>query len=198
MRSSRSLLVACVIACGVPATARADGFFTPFAGINFGGSTGVTAQDSLRDRSRLDFGVATGGMIKGIVGFEFDLGYSGTFYGTSSAVKQTNVLTAMGNLIVGVPIGGTTGAGVRPYISGGVGIIRRDFEFASGLLSTQNTDLGFDLGVGLNIYLTDHFGFRGDLRHFRASKGDGILNGVDFGTDAFNFTRAAVGIVIRY
>ena len=198
MRTKWIVLAVWIIIIGAPSAARADGFFTPFLGLTFGGSTGVTDHDLLKDKSRFVGGFAIGGMVKGVMGLEFDFGYAPNFYGLSSTVKQTNVMTAMGNLIVGIPIGGTRGAGVRPYISGGVGVIRRDFDFGPGLIGIQNTDFGFDLGIGLNIYVGDHFGLRGDVRHFRTAKSDGVLNGADFGPDAFNFTRATAGIVVRF
>jgi hypothetical protein len=42
---------------------------------------------------------------------------------TKSDFGNNTVLNLAGNLIIGVPIGGTHGAGVRPYVVGGVGLI---------------------------------------------------------------------------
>ena len=48
---------------------------------------------------------------------------SGTF-----ELGDSNVTTFMANLILGVPVGGQTGGGVRPYVVGGVGLLRSNIS----------------------------------------------------------------------
>ena len=57
-----------------------------------------------------------------------DFGCSPSFFGTKSDFGNNTVMDLMGNVIVGVPIGGTHGAGVRPYVVGGVGLIRTQID----------------------------------------------------------------------
>jgi hypothetical protein len=99
-----------------PSPARADGFFVPWAGVNF---------DNDPADGRGSYGFSAGYMGAGVFGTEFDFGYSPRFFGDDEFFGSNNVLTAMGNLILGIPIGGTTGGGFRPYFTGGVGLIRK-------------------------------------------------------------------------
>src|SRR5881394_2949111 len=84
------------------APARADGFVNPWAGVQFGSNV---------DNGRGAFGVTAGGMGAGIIGGEVDFGYSPSFFGTKTDFGNNSVINLMGNVIVGVPIGGTHGAG---------------------------------------------------------------------------------------
>ncbi len=104
----------------------------------------------------------------GIAGFEVDWGWSPNFFqnttgGGTFAVGDSNVTTFMGNLILGVPVGGQTGGGVRPYVVGGAGLLRSNISgstfFDDDLTSN---DFGIDLGGGVHGYFNDHVGLRGD------------------------------------
>ena len=50
----------------------------------------------------------------GVLGFEGDIGYSPDFFGKTD-IGGSSVLTATGNLVFGIPIGGQKGVGIRPY-----------------------------------------------------------------------------------
>lgn len=182
------LLTAALMFLVAPTPARADGFFSPWAGVNFGSDPA---------NGRGSFGVSAGYMGAGIIGGEFDFGYSPSFFGTENDFGNNNVLTAMGNVIIGVPIGGTRGGGVRPYVTGGVGLIRTQID---GLLDdidgVSNNDFGFNLGAGVMGYFNDHVGLRGDLRYFR-NLNEHDDNQIDFDLGNFDFWRASIGLVIR-
>src|SRR5262245_53199969 len=102
MRGALKILVvaAAVLTASAPRAARADGYFTPWAGVNFGNA---------QAEGRKTFGFSAGYMGGGVIGGEFDFGYSPDFFGES---VKNYAMSAMGNVIVGVPIGGTRGAGV--------------------------------------------------------------------------------------
>jgi len=105
----------------------------------------------------------------------------------------------MGNLIVGIPVGGTRGAGLRPYVAGGVGLIRTGFARRLDDDGPTTNDVGFNLGGGVMGFFSDHFGLRGDLRYLRNIRSD--FTDADFNPDFdlgdLDFWRATVGIVIR-
>ena len=101
----------------------------------------------------------------------------------------------MGNLIVGIPIGGTHGAGFRPYVTGGVGLIRTHLTAARCLTSqTSNNDWGWNLGAGAMGYFNDHVGVRADVRYLRNFSGN--FN-IGFNEGNFHFWRTSLGVVIR-
>lgn len=176
-----------------PATARADGYVSPWAAVQFGGKI-----DNLRDdvdRGRAGFGVTAGAMGAGIIGGEFDFGYSPSFFGTDNDFGSNTVIDVMGNIIIGVPIGGTSGGGVRPYVTGGVGLLRTQIDGGSVFsVSSSNNQFGWNVGAGVMGFFNNHVGLRGDVRYFRAFEGD-LVNGLDLGR--LNFTRLSLGVVFR-
>src|SRR5262249_42712079 len=103
-------------------------------------------------------------------------------------------------VIVGIPIGGTHGTGVRPYAGGGVGLIRTQIE-GTGTVFTplSSTNLfGSDLGAGVMGYFNDHVGLRGDYRYMRATKEiNGSINSIDFRNHRLHFSRLTIGVVFR-
>jgi len=173
------VLLAMAVGIFAPVTASADALFSPWAGVIRGNEPA---------QGRRAFGWNAGGMRGGIVGGEVDFGFSPNFFDQPVA---NSALTVMANLIIGIPVGGTSGGGLRPYVTGGAGLIR-----------TQIDTPGFNLGGGLMGFFSDHFGVRGDLRYFRdLTKGTSPddLGPVGFGYDlgALDFWRASIGIVIR-
>src|SRR5437868_2521235 len=83
---------------GDPMRARADGFVTPWVGSAFGSSI---------KNGQATIGVSAGGMGAGIIGGEADFGWSPSFFGTKSDFGNNTVMNLMGNLIIGIPVGGT-------------------------------------------------------------------------------------------
>ncbi|MGE0450729.1 MAG: outer membrane beta-barrel protein [Vicinamibacterales bacterium] len=181
-------IVAVVGLISAPTAARAEGFVNPWAGVVFDNSQG--------DEGNWGFGVNAGAMGAGIIGGEIDFGYLPNFYGD---VVDNHVLNLMGNLIVGIPVGGTRGAGFRPYVTGGLGLIRSSIDTAVVTDTAAVTnDFGYNLGFGAMGYFSDHFGVRADVKYFRElndDTDDDDLLDLDLGS--LKFWRAAFGIVIR-
>ena len=206
--SSRRLFAASVIAAAyafLPAAARADVLLTPFVGGNFGGSASAPLADLAGDPSRTTFGGSVAFMSNGIFGLEADLGYTPRFFGRDLDVGnvpidivRNNVLNAMVNLTAGVPLESHNGTGIRPYAVGGIGVIRQQFDVVGGLASYDANDIGFDVGGGVQIFVSRNVGIRGDVRHFRTLGGNTVIDLLDLQPGAFNFTRATVGVTFRY
>ena len=180
-RALKTAVLIAMLAGLSPAPARADGFVSPWAGINF-------ANDPAD--GRISLGVTAGAMGGGVIGAEFDLGYSPSFFGTDNVFGSNSVITAMGNVIVGIPFGGTAGPGVRPYVTGGLGLIRSRVDIFAP--DTSNTEFGMSVGGGVMGFFNDHFGLRADLRYFRTGIDLDLLN-----LENVDFWRASFGIVIR-
>jgi hypothetical protein len=131
-----------------PAQARADGFVTPWIGSAFGSNF---------NNGQASFGVTAGAMGAGIIGGELDFGYSPSFFGTKSDFGNNTVMSLMGNVIVGVPVGGTHGAGLRPYVTAGAGLLRTQIDGGTlTKVSSSNNMLGWDAGAGVMGYFSDH------------------------------------------
>jgi opacity protein-like surface antigen len=166
----------------VPNPAHADGLFTPWLGVNFANKPAD---------GRTSFGFTATGMGGGVIGGEFDFGYSPNFFGDENVFGSNNVLTLVGNLIVGIPLGGSSGFGFRPYGTAGVGLIRSQTDVLD--LDISSNDFGVNAGGGVFVFFGDHVGMRGDLRYFRA--GFDELNFLDF--DHVDFWRGSIGITFR-
>jgi opacity protein-like surface antigen len=184
------ILMAVVAGIAAPSDARAEGYVSPWAGVAFGTNA---------DNSRGMFGVDAGGMGAGIIGGEVDFGYSPSFFGTENDFGHNTVIDLMANVIVGVPVGGTRGPGVRPYVSGGVGLLRTQIDGGTiAQVSSSNNMFGWNLGAGVMGYFADHFGLRGDVRYMRGFKD--LNTGVtrfDLNNSQLHFWRASIGVVFR-
>jgi opacity protein-like surface antigen len=178
-----AILIAGALIVFAPTRAHADGLFTPWVGVNFANEPAD---------GRTSFGITVTGMGGGVIGGEFDFGYSPNFFGDENVFGSNNVLTAVGNLVIGIPLGGSKGFGFRPYGTVGVGLIRAKGEeiFAPEVSSNE---FGINAGGGAFLFFGDHVGMRGDLRYFRAGFDD--LN--IFNIDKVDFWRASIGVTFR-
>ena len=194
MLKKSALIAAALLLVVGPASARADWLFTPNIGVGFGGDT--------PSNDKLTYGASIGWMGAGALGFEADLAYTPTFFENNtdniSFADSDNVTTAMANLIVGVPIGGQAGKGFRPYVAGGLGMLKTHVSSNDQLFNVTNNDFGFDLGVGMIGFATDHVGFRGDVRYYRSLQDPHPDNEFDFGVGKFDFWRGTVGLAFRW
>ena len=136
----------------------------------------------------------------GIIGGEVDFGWSPSFFGTTRDFGNNSVIDLMGNLIVGVPVGGTRGAGIRPFVTAGVGLLRTQVDGGSFTnVSSSDNMPGWNAGAGVMGYFNDHVGLRGDVRYLRGFEdtNTGIAFIDNNSSGQFHFWRAAVGVVIR-
>lgn len=171
-----------------PVAARADGYVSPFVGVNFANNSG---------NGRANVGVAAGWMGAGIAGAEVDVGYAPNFFGSQGSFGNNSVLTLMGNLIVGIPGGSSRGAGLRPYGTIGVGLMRSDVngQPAPGFVpSIADNNVGLNGGLGLMGFLSEHVGIRGDVRYFHDFR-ESPPKTVQFGS--FHFWRGTLGVILR-
>jgi hypothetical protein len=172
-----------------PTPVRADGYVTPWYGVNIASRT---------DEGRRTFGVTTGYMGAGVFGFEADFGYSPDFLGRDDEFGDNTAITMMGNFILGVPIGGTDGAGVRPFVSGGFGLLRTHSE--RGILvdlSRTSNEFCYDVGAGMMGFFSEHFGLRGDFRYVRTLDETIFGPGFDLDPGRLRYWRVSGGVTFR-
>jgi opacity protein-like surface antigen len=180
----------------IPAQARADWIFTPFIGSNLHQDDDTLGVDT--KNGTVNFGASLAWMGAGVFGVELDFGYAPNFFEQENASTfDGNVTTLMGNLIVGIPIGGQTGGGVRPYVSGGVGLIKSRLDDVDDFFDVDESSFGINAGGGLMIFFTDGVGIRGDLRYFR-SFNNIDENDLDLSLGSFDFWRASAGVSFRF
>jgi len=199
MRRALKLSLAAAVAALIwaPAQARAEGYVNPWIAAN--ASAGLSNGNVDFDNGKTGFGINAGGMGGGIFGAELDFGYTPSFFGSEADFGKNHVLDLMGNVIVGIPVGGTHGPGIRPFVTAGLGLMRREFD--GGLVvpfQSSTNDFGWNAGAGVMGFFSDHVGLRGDVRYLRTiNASSATLTNLDFSEGDFHFWRAAVGVVIR-
>jgi hypothetical protein len=193
MRSaSIALLMLCLVML-VPRPARAQAYFVPSVGWDFGGDAG-DCPALLSDCSvkRTTYGVSAGAISGGVIGLEVDFSYAPDFFGQSPAFDTNSVLTLMGNLLLSLPAGP-----VRPYVTGGIGLVRTRVSLTAGsLFSLDDSGFGYNLGGGLMLLFPHHLGVRGDLRRVRSTSDISLL-GIGLPGSKLQFSRFSVGLVLH-
>ena len=192
----RHALVVTLLLLLTPAAAAADGMIIPFMGINFGGDAGKKLSDAF-DSKQYTWGVSLTFMGGGVVGFETDIGYSPDFFGKSD-LGGSSVLTATGNLLLGIPFGGQTGFGIRPYGLVGIGLMRSSAGFSDAFDIDEN-HTAWNFGGGVMMFFGTHVGVRGDVRYFRSFDALDIVN-IDIidRPGKVDFTRGSAGLILRF
>lgn len=186
-------VIAALVLVLSPVAARADWLFSPNIGTTFGG-----------DASGLSYGASIAWMGAGAFGWEADISYTPSFFEDDTDdvfefAEDSNVMTFMANALFGVPIGGQHSAGFRPYVTGGLGFLQSEVGNEEDLFHVDSNEFGFNLGFGAMGFMTDHVGFRGDLRYFRSFEGDeSELSAFDASPGSFNYWRGAVGLTFRW
>ena len=193
-----TVVLTLILALGTPAAARADGLFVPFIGVNFGGTAGRQQLSDAIESERVDWGASLAWMGAGVIGLEADFGYSPDFFGRSD-LGGSSVLTAMGNLLIGIPLGGQQGFGIRPYALAGLGVVRSEIDASGGVLGLDETKAAWDFGGGLMLFFGSHVGVRGDLRYIRTiGRFDFDLSDGVERSRRLDFGRASAGLIVRF
>lgn len=192
MRKSliQSSFLALMLIVGAAAPARADWLLTPFLGVAFGGQT---------SGEHFTYGGSASWMGAGIIGFQVDAAAAPDLLSPDGEFDfdfaDSSVTTLMVNLIVGAPLGSP---GVRPYVSGGVGLIRRSIDSVDQFFDIDDNAFGANVGVGLHTFFTDNVGVRIDARYFRSLQDYDAGDGVDLDFTDFDFWRATAGVSFRF
>ena len=194
------LALLCVLAAS---PARAEWHITPTFGVTFGGSTTFVDPDLATGNAHPSIGISGTWLSKGLFGAEGMATLApGFFQGDISGLRKTDVhieasrlTTLMGNVVVAAPRKYTEYA-LRPFVSGGFGLMRVSEVDNYGVLDFTANVAGFNVGGGAIGFLTPTVGVRFDLRYFST------LQGTDQGTNALGDARlrymtASVGVVIR-
>jgi opacity protein-like surface antigen len=188
----RVVLLTTVVWSGASGAAWAQSFISPLLGYNFGGDAGCPEITNCEDKA-LNWGVAIGGL-GAIFGGELEFSYTKNFFGEIPG-QESSVLTLMGNIMLAPRFGP-----IQPYGVAGLGMLRTDVELTpSELLSTDNTNFGYNLGGGLFIFFGDHFGIRGDIRYFHSFQVLELLDiDLDLGDTKLDFGRFSGAVVFRF
>jgi opacity protein-like surface antigen len=178
-----------------PSAAHADGLITPFFGYDFGGDAGDCRTVSRSCSSKQwAYGVGIGFMVGGVVGFEGEFAMAPDFFGNSPERSDNYVMSLMGNVIAGVPIGP-----IRPYATGGFGLLHTDVSRSpiGAYNAFSNNSFSLNVGGGLMALFARHVGVRGDLRYVRTLQ-DLTFPALELDSKDLEFWRGSIGLVLRF
>ena len=195
----RVLILALIFLTALAAGADADLLITPYVGPVFGGNTTLYDLDVGAATSKhWIFGGSVAWLSDQILGVEGDVATVPGFFENSSGVGlvlSSRVTTLTGNVIAALPLS-VTKESLRPYVIGGLGLLRASAEDRISLNESSSNWWGLQLGGGAVGLISNRAGVRFDLRHARTLSRDMTLRGER--TSKLSFWRLTVGVTLRY
>ena len=144
-------------------------------------------------------GASAAWLTSSIIGAEVDFGYAPRFFGSNAlltTVPGSNVTSLTGNVLLTLPVS-LTRESLRPYVTGGMGVLHAGVDDPLGLLTIDRNMLALSIGGGAIGFLNSRAGVRFDLRHIRSTSKE-VDNGTLLTEPRLGFWRATIGVAIRY
>lgn len=189
-RSLSFVLIMMLVGVALAADAEAQSFVSPSFGYNFSGDSGCQTATDCEDKN-WNMGVSFGALGR-LLGFEVEVMWEDDFSG-DAADRTSDVLTAMGNLMLAPKI-----SLVQPYALAGIGLIRTSIEDRVAGTSEDENQVGWTVGGGLIVFVSQHVGLKGDVRYYHAFSALEFV-GIDFAEDTeIDFGRAAFGVIFKF
>jgi hypothetical protein len=192
-----------------PTPAAADWQVRPFIGFTFGGATTFVDPEKAIETQNAVIGVS-GGWLGEIFGLEADFGRAPGFFQTGETpaisaaaglsdphVLTSAVTTLTGNVVIALPAR-LAGYGLRPYFSGGVGLMHIDTVGQLQIVDLHRTLPTLSLGGGVTGFLTNRIGLNWDVRRLNTLRGEGETMGNSLGREQLSFWRATMAVALRY
>jgi hypothetical protein len=216
---SHSLRLLRVAACSAlclllaPRPARAEWHFTPVFGATFAGSTTLLDLQHGTGKRHVNFGGIVSHFGDGVIGVEGVVIYTRHFFQFDGPVEPGSVappdiaksytLSATGNVVLTVPKR-LTEYFLRPYVSGGFGVIRAvSIDQPSPVeevevFSVRSTMPGFTIGGGAIGFLSQNTGIRFDVRYHGGLRREPRPSETVIEPELhFRYMTAEIGVVIR-
>jgi hypothetical protein len=183
----------------VPAVARAqtEWQIRPFAGLTFGGSTGIFDPEGAVGKRNGVYGISAA-LLGDVFGLEFDLARAPGFFETDGPhlVANSSATTLTGNVTVGLSRQATKYV-LRPYFVGGFGLMHARYADALNFSPTILKRPAMDIGGGATGFLADRIGLNWELRYFRSLGGGEIFNGTTIDGERLSFFRVNMALVVK-
>jgi hypothetical protein len=199
----RAAWLAFLLALLAPAPAVAEWQVRPFIGFAFGGATTFVDPEKAAATKNAVIGVS-GGWLGEVVGLEVDFGRAPGFFQTDepSAVPEivlrtSAVTTLTGNVVIALPAR-MAGYGLRPYFSGGAGLMHIDTVTQLQIIDVHRTLPTLSLGGGVTGFLSNSVGLNWDVRRLNTLRGEGETLGDSLGRQQLSFWRATMAVALRY
>jgi hypothetical protein len=194
-----------ILATGVPSVASAEWHLTPLLGLTFQGDTNIFDPQNAVGNVHWNFGGALTVLGAGPLGVEALVVYTPSFFQADQeegddvppvTITGSRSVVIMGNVVLAAPRSWNE-YGLRPFLSGGLGLLHASASDARDLLPVRTNLLGYNIGGGAVGFLTARTGLRFDLRYF-----SNLMEPDDpeiaIGPVQLSYWTASVGVVFRY
>jgi hypothetical protein len=200
-------LVGVLVGC-VPGTAHADWLLAPFLGLTFKGDTTLLDHEQATGKVHWSVGGTVTLLGAGPLGVEGLVVYTPGFFQQDNPpiddgfvpidIVDDHSLAVMGNVVLTTPRSWNE-YGLRPFISGGIGLLYASASAADALnfLPVKAKLLGYNVGGGAMGFLTERTGLRFDLRYFSNLKPTDDTE-IAFGRVHLSYWTGSVGVFFRY
>ena len=196
-RALRLLTLTCLVSICLAVPASADWQFAPFFGYEFKGNTSFVDLEHAATKVHWSFGGSATLIGSGPVGVEGLFLFIPHFFesGDTGAVSKSHVYAVMGNVVLAAPRKWNE-YGLRPFVSGGVGVMRATQTTIPNVLPLNESLFGYNVGGGAVGFITEHTGLRFDLRYYSSlSRNE---DAPAFGPAQLRYWTGAVGVVLKY
>ena len=202
-------MASCLFAA--PRPAAAEWQFTPTIGFTFAGTTTLLDFQQAVGKRHTSFGGSVSLLGGGVIGAEVLVVFVPGFFETSRSAFSSDVpppqlqssrtSALMANAVLTTPRRWTE-YGLRPFVSGGFGVLHSSETFESTsvtpveLFPVDAGMAGFNIGGGAIGFLTRRTGVRFDLRYY-SSLHDTDKGAMAIGLARLHYMTASIGLVIR-
>jgi hypothetical protein len=197
-RALRLLTVTCIVSIWNVAPAQADWWFAPFFGYAFKGETTLVTPEALGEiKVRWSVGGSVTLIGNGPLAVEGIYLLVPHFFeaGNVGAVASSRTYALMGNVVLTAPKKWNE-YGLRPFVSGGLGLMRATQQTTVNVFPLNETMLGYNVGGGAVGFITNHTGLRFDLRYYSSlSRSE---DSPALGPAQLRYWTGAVGVVLKY
>jgi hypothetical protein len=200
----RAVAACCLILLAAPARATAQWHITPSLGMTFGGNTTFIDLDNATGDVHPAVGISGMWLSKGIFGVEGLATVTPGFFqnGDSRFIDSSRATAVMGNVVVTAPRKYTEYF-LRPFVSGGVGLLRvtendRGAALGASVFALEANLAGFNIGGGAIGFLSQNVGVRFELRYFSTLHETERPPLEANGKARLRYTVASAGLVFRF
>lgn len=207
-KAPRVLALTGLLLAAFPVASSAEWQIAPFLGYAFNGATTLIDLEDATAERHWNFGGSTTLLGDGPLGVEGYFVYTPGFFQREGGgtvvgrdVVSSYTFALMGNVVLTTPRRWNE-YGLRPYVSGGMGLLRVSAKDQLNVLPIRLNLLGMNLGGGAVGFLSDRVGVKFDIRYFRKIQGPDVETlevPVSAGEPIrFRFFTASFGLVLKY
>ena len=184
-----------MVSLATPIDAQAQWIVKVFGGVAASPSHGFVDLEQMAGEARPIVGAAVGREWRALQ-FDAEFATAPTFFEKTGDLLETGRLTTMmGSVTWILPWPGPM-ARVRPYLSGGLGVVRVKIDDALAAFSSQSTLGAATAAGGVLIRVRPRVAVNVEARYLHSQFGD--QNAAGFGEEFVAYTRISGGAVFRF